>query len=1344
MMEPALAPLAAFLRTLTLRAPQIPWVSNLTGKWITAAQATSPDYWTAHVRNTVRFADGVAELVNAGHRVLLEVGPGQTLTQLARQHPAAGAAAATVVASLGAARGEGSDLAATLRALGELWVSGVTPDWRAGFYREERRRLVALPTYPFERKRYWIEPGTAFAPGANTPVPSAVPAATLATDPGSSASEKSEPVASTVETLKQLFQEMSGLDLARASATASLYSLGFDSLFLTQASLAVSRRFGREVTFRQLREELSSLAKLAAHIDAQGAAAPRPGASPAGAGEQAASAKQIPLTDAQREMWFASQLGSAVSTAYNESSTLLLDGPLEEDALRRALHELVGRHEALRTTFSAAGDVQTIAAAGSVELAVCEVSHLPEAARDAAASTRIDEEIQRPFELAGGALFRATLVRLSPDRHVLALTVHHIICDGWSLGIMVRELGELYSAAVAGRRAQLPDAPRFSDYAAKLATVQSTTAFAAAEAFWKKEFADRVPVLDLPLDRPRPANRTYAGGFLLSTLPPEVTAAVKRLCTERDCTPYTLLLAAFNLLLHRLTGQDDVVVGVPSAAQVMDGLENLVGHFANLLPLRSRIDDQPTFAAYLARTREHMTDALEHWRYPFGSLLQQLNLPRDASRVPLAPVVFNTTRRRGKLSFAGLTAEVASNPKRFVNFDLNFNFALTDDALSLGCYFSTELFDEATIARWLGHFETLLRGIAAAPHTRVSELPLLSVAERHHLLVELNDTRMDYPREATVAELFEAQVRRTPDAIAVVSAHERLTYAELDRRAERLAQRLRAAGVQRDAMVGLYLDRSPELLVGILGVLKAGGGYVPLDPAYPRDRLEFMARDTGMKVLVTQRQLLRQLPTSEARALVIDEDRAGEPARVGERSSQPATADSLAYVIYTSGSTGRPKGVCITQRCVVALVAWAGQLYRPEELAGVFFATSASFDISVFEIFCPLCLGGKVVLADSILDLGSHPARSEITFLSGVPSAVAEVVRTQSVPPSVRTVALAGEPFPQPLVDALCALSHIERVFELYGPTETTVYSTGGQRTPANRASLGRPFPNERVYVLDRNLQPVPIGVAGELYIAGDKLARGYLNRPELTAEKFIAAPFLPGERLYRTGDGARFLADGTLEFVGRLDHQVKIRGFRVELGEIEAALAEHSSVGECVVIARPDTSGTPRLLAYVVGAAGRTVEPRSVRESLQQRLPDYMVPSAIVALEKFPLTTNGKLDRGALPEPEFAVDQGRMAPPRTTTEELLVDIWREVLAVERLGIHDNFFELGGHSLLATQVIARVNDSLGVELSMRQFFAAPTVAGLAPSIEAALIEEIRATVEDDANPAADALVTAKE
>lgn len=1054
--------------------------------------------------------------------------------------------------------------------------------------------------------------------------------------------------------------------------------------------------------------------------------------------------KRVPLSDAQRELWFASQMSDGASLAYNESMTLRLKGPLNVAALRRALRLLVARHEALRTRIAAAGDAQRVSPAGDIELVTEELpASVPIAEREERAAAWIDERVHRQFNLVDGPLARAALLRLDPQTHLLTLIVHHVICDGWSLGVMARELGTLYGAELQGRAAKLAPAPSLTAYLEQQSTERNSPANQAAREFWQKEFADGAPVFELPSDHPRKVERTFRGALITRSMSPDLVEGLKRLCAEKGCTAFTALLATFSVLLHRLAGVEEVVVGVPSAGQVMAGFGAMVGHFANLLPVRSVAPADATFAEYLGRMREKLTNAMEHWRYPFSSLLQHLNLPRDASRVPLAPVVFNTTGKHVALEFGGLKAEAEPARKHFVNFDLNFHFGVQGDRVTLGCYYSTELFEAATVERWLTHFETVLRGAIANPDARLGQLSLLSEAEKRRILHEWNDTALEYRREATVAQLFEEQVQRSPHAVAVVAGRERLTYAELGQRADAVAAALRTHGVGPDVLAGVFVERTSHLPAAMLGVLKAGGAYVPMDLAHPMQRLEFIVRDTQMRAIVTQRSLAALLPKTDVPVIFVDELELG--ATSDRAHDARATSKDLAYVIYTSGSTGQPKGVCLENRGVSALIAWARRQYRAEELDGVLFATNATFDVSVFETLVPLCLGGKIIVAENILMLHALPAVNEVRLISGVPSAVAELVRANHIPASVMTVNVAGEPCPQSLVEALYQLPHIERVVDVYGPTETTVYSTGSVRRAGGRATIGRPLPNERTYILDRAMQPVPVGVRGELYIGGEKLARGYLNRPELTAERFIASPFVQGERLYRTGDGARFMPDGTIEFLGRLDHQVKIRGYRIELGEIENALAKHPAVREAVVVARNDSAGGSRLVGYVVSAPQEPCSAHDLREFLGQRLPEYMVPARFVVLQELPRTSSGKVNRRALPEPTEVEAQAERVAPRNTTEEVLADIWREVLGIGEVSVHDNFFEVGGHSLLAAQVIARVHDLLGVDLTMRDFFSNPTIAAFAAGIEQALIEQIQAEADPRQTHASPApFVSAKE
>ena len=1149
-----------------------------------------------------------------------------------------------------------------------------------------------------------------------------------------SPSTDSRSVADTLVTLRQVFQDVLGAELPADAAGKAFTEFGLESLALMQASIEIKRRLGVDVAFRQMLEEFPTLERLAVHVAARRSDSAAPTTS-------AVEEKRVPLTDAQREIWFSSQRGGAASLAYNESMTLRLRGALDVGALHHAIRALAARHEALRARIAPDGQAQWISAKADVELPVHDFTGVTARVREQRVSAVLTDEIERAFDLTSGPLFRAAVLRLERDQHLLAIAVHHIVCDGWSLGILVRELSELYAAELAGRDARLAAAPSFSDYAERSADGADAAAFQAARSYWLAEFSGTPPLLELPTDRPRPSERTYAGGFKTHTLPTDVTATVKKLCTQHDCTAFTALLAAFNVLLHRLSGQDDVVVGVPSATQVMAGVGNLVGHFANLLPIRSRLKDGQTFVDYLADTRRSMNAALEHWRFPFGNLVQELHIPRENGRIPLAPVVFNTTGRRATFKFADLMADVEPTAKSFVAFDVNFTFALTDSGITLGCYYSAELFESATLSRWMQHFETLLRAVGEHPETPILDLPLLTPPERNQLLVEWNDTRMDYPRAARIQDLFADQVRRAPGNVAIIGGIERITYGELDERANAIAAQVRAAGAGPDKLVGLFLERSPNLVAAMLGILKAGAAYVPLDPAYPSDRLAFIIADTAMSAVVTDSKLAGYLPKGSVKRVLVEEALAQPSAEVPADAG--ATADNLAYVIYTSGSTGKPKGVCLTHRGVVALTAWARQWYQPEELAGVLFSTSVCFDVSVFESLVPLCLGGTIVIAENILHLSALPHADEVTLISSVPSAVAQVLKAGAIPSSVRTVNVAGEPCPQSLVDALYERPHITRVVDVYGPTETTVYSTGSVRVRGGRATIGRPLPNEQAYILDRRLQPVPVGVRGELYLGGDKLARGYLNRPELTRERFIVSPFDAGARLYRTGDAARYRSDGQIEYLGRLDDQVKVRGFRVELGEIEATMAECPGVAASAVAVKPGR-GAAQLVGYVVAAPGQTISAHDVREHLRRRLADYMLPAAIVLLPGLPRTTSGKLDRRALPEPHFEADQAAMVAPRTTTEHLLAEIWRSVLGVKTIGVHDNFFELGGHSLLLAQVIARLHESLGVDLAMRDFFAAPTIAGIAPQLEKALLEQIETGGSSGVGDADEELALAKE
>ena len=1048
-----------------------------------------------------------------------------------------------------------------------------------------------------------------------------------------------------------------------------------------------------------------------------------------------------PLSFAQQRLWLLDQLVPG-NPFYNIPSALRLCGPLDVPALERSLSEIARRHQTLRTTFrpSEGRPVQVVAPAALLTLPVVDLGGLPEVEREAAALRLAREEARRSFDLARGPLLRTTLLRLGAAEHVLLLTTHHIVSDGWSRGVLNRELAAVYGAYAAGRPSPLPEPPiQYADFALWQRQRLRGELLETLLAYWRRQLAG-LPPLELPTDRPRPSAQTFRGARHAFVVPDRHVSALTTLGQREGATLFMTLLAAFTALLHRYTGREDIAVGSPIAGRTRPELEGLIGFFANTLALRTDLSGDPTFRELLRRVREVCLGAYAHQELPFERLVEELGPERDLSRNPLVQVLFalqNAPRHPPQLP--GLAVTPLEVDAGTAKADLELHLREGAGGLEGTLVYSTDLFDAATAVRLTGHFRTLLEGVAADPERRLSDLPLLTEPERHRLLVEWNATAREYPREACIHQLFEAQVERTPDAVAVISEDRRLTYRELNARANRLAHHLRGLGVGPEVPVGICLERSTDLVVGLLAILKAGGAYLPLDPAYPAERLAVMLADAEAPVVVTQRRLCDRLPDGGARAVCLDADRARIDAEAGHDPARSARPDNLAYVLYTSGSTGRPKGVALEHRGTVAFLEWAGAIFSPADLAGTLASTSICFDLSVFELFLPLSRGGAVILAENALQLPCLPCAGRVTLINTVPSAMAELMQVDGVPRSVRTVNLAGEPLPNPLAQQLYRRETVRRVFNLYGPTEATTYATAAPvtRGALEAPSVGRPIANARVYVLDRHLRPVPVGVPGELHIGGAGLARGYLGRPELTAERFIPDPFgdEPGGRLYKTGDLARYRSDGVIDFLGRLDDQVKIRGFRVEPGEVEATLGQHPAVRQAVVLAREDRPGDKRLTAYVVPRRGRGPAASDLRRFLGERLPGQMVPSAFVVLAALPLTANGKVDRRALPAPEPVRPEleSAYAGPRTAVEEVLAGIWAEVLGLERIGIHDDFFDLGGHSLLAARLIARVGDAFHMDLPLRSLFEARTIARVAELVEATILETVAGLSEEAAS-----------
>ncbi|HEV2734757.1 MAG TPA: amino acid adenylation domain-containing protein, partial [Longimicrobiaceae bacterium] len=1034
-----------------------------------------------------------------------------------------------------------------------------------------------------------------------------------------------------------------------------------------------------------------------------------------------------PLSFAQERLWFMDRLepGSAV---YNISLARRLGGALDEAALERALGEIVRRHEALRTVFREVdgSPVQVIAPFGGFTLRLGDLSGLADADREVEVRRRATEEAVLPFDLTAGPLFRARVLRLDGESHVLLLSMHHIVSDGWSMGVFFRELSALYEAYREGRESPLPEpGVQYADYAAWQREHLRGEMLERQISYWKERLADAPALLELPTDCPRPAVQTCRGGHERIELPGELLERLRTLGRSEGATLYMVVLSAFQVLLSKYSGSEDIVVGSPIAGRTRKEVAGLIGFFVNTLVLRTDLSGDPSFREVLRRVREVTLGAYEHQELPFEKLVAELQPERSLSHSPLFQVSFalDDVEEPGhgvaELGTEGVDADVS-----FAKFDLTLAVVARGRDLRGWLSYSTDLFERGTVVRMLGHLGRVLEQVAANADVRLSRLGLLGEAERALVLEEWNRTERPYPRGVCIHELFEAQVRERPDAPALAWGEESLSYAELDARTNRLAHHLVRLGVGPEARVGVLLERSAELVVSILAILKAGGCYVPLDPGLPAERLRLMQDDSRIRVLISRGGLAGVVEAGGRD--VVHLDRAAD-ALASEPIHAPlsgAGAENLAYIVYTSGSTGKPKGVMVAHRHVVQLVRETDYVQlRPGDRVAQ--ASNAAFDALTFEVWGALLNGATLVgipqdvlLSPPALHRALREQRITTIFLTTALVNQLSHERPDVFAP-VREVLFGGQAVDADSVRRLLRAGRPQRLLHMYGPTETTTFClyepVEHVAEDALTVPLGHATGNQRIYVLDGALHPVPLGVPGEAYVGGAGVSRGYLERPGLTAERFVPDPFSaePGARMYRTGDRLRWRGERKLEFVGRLDAQVKIRGFRIEPEEIEAVLSVHEAVREARVVAQVDEAGETRLVAYVVG----DVDAEGLRGHLRGSLPDYMVPAAFVVLESIPLTPNGKLDRKALPAPDFAPAEERYVAPRTPTEEVLAGIWGEVLGIERVGTGDNFFALGGHSLLATRVVARVGPVLGVEIPLRALFEAQTVAELAAQID---------------------------
>jgi amino acid adenylation domain-containing protein len=1118
------------------------------------------------------------------------------------------------------------------------------------------------------------------------------------------------------------------LKLDKVGLYDDFFELGGHSLLATQLATRIASAFQVNLPLRAI-FDAPQLAELVERVQS---------ASNAKACEAAATepAEAFPLSFAQQRLWFLDQF-EGNSPAYNIPVALRLRGKLRHAALERALHDVLHRHDALRACFENVDGVpvQRIRPQLDWSLAQHDLRNLPPDEAQARARALALEEARTPFKLQTGPLIRGRLLQLGQEEQVLLLTMHHIVSDGWSMGVLLREVAALYAAHALGMPPKLPELPlRYVDFASRQRERVSGELLAQQLGYWKQRLDGSPALLTLPTDRPRPPVQSQRGATLQYAIPAELAARLQALSRQHHCSLFMTLCAAFNVLLARYAGQDDICIGTPIANRHQEETEGLIGLFVNTLVLRTQVDMGASFIELLKQVRTHTLDAYAHQDAPFEQLIEVMQSERHPSYSPLFQVMLVLQNApMGALSLAGLELELLPHESSTAKFDLTLTLNESAAGLQGDIEYSTDLFDASTVERMAQHFTALLQAVVADPQSAVGELPILGAAERQQLLAGFNDTARRYPQLrpgfCTLQQLFEAQALASAEHTAVIYEGQAWTYAQLNARANQLARHLRGLGVGPDSLVGLCAERSLEMIVGLYGILKAGGAYVPLEPSYPPERLATIADDAKLAVVLTQQHVRERLAKlTGVPIFVLDEEAAvlaQYPADNLEHMVQP---QHLAYVIYTSGSTGKPKGVGIDHQGIVNRLQWMQEAYRLDKTDRVLQKTPYSFDVSVWEFFWPLLEGATLVVARP----GGH---QDVAYLADLIDAQG-ITTVHFVPPmlevflneagecgrSLRQVMCSGQALPPELQQRFFAKWQHVALHNLYGPTEASVDVTAWECRPDSTLSsvpIGKPIANIQIHLLDDALNPVPVGVTGHLYIAGIGLARGYVNRPELTAQAFVPNPFsaAPGARMYKSGDLARYLPDGTIEYLGRSDHQVKLRGLRIELGEIEASLAALEAVRDVLVLACTDERKLTRLVAYLVPHAGQVLpDAGSLRATLKQTLPDYMVPEHFVTLDAMPLTANGKIDRKALPVPDMAPSDSAYVAPRTYAERMVAEIWADVLGVERVGLSDDFFALGGQSLLATQMVSRIKRVLGIDLPLRALFEAPTIASLMPRL----------------------------
>ncbi|RDV11082.1 amino acid adenylation domain-containing protein, partial [Pontibacter diazotrophicus] len=1127
------------------------------------------------------------------------------------------------------------------------------------------------------------------------------------------------PRTETEEKLAKIWQEL--LQVEKVGVEDNFFELGGHSLLATRLVSSVRKVFQTELQIKDIfaYPTIAGIAELLAS-NKLARVLPAITAFPHDTNDK------LPLSFSQERLWFIDQLQG--SSHYHLPAVFRLTGELDVAGLEDAFRQIVKRHEALRTVFlQEEGQAYQQVLDADWQLSHMNGHSFVDATGLYAA---IQSAVEQPFDLSKDFMLRAVLVELSEQEHLLVVVLHHIASDGWSVSVLVQELTELYAARQQKREAVLPQLPiQYADYAVWQRDYLQGEVLEEQTSYWKNKLAG-VEALQLPTDYVRPSVQSTRGARLDLNLDKDLSQKLEQFSNRKEVTLFMSLLSAFKVLLYRYSGQEDICVGSPIAGRVQPEVEPLIGFFVNTLALRSNLGNNPNFNDLITQVKDTTMEAYAHQDLPFEKVVEAAGVARDMSRSPLFQVMFilQNTPEVPEIRLGDLT--LTSQPFEGVSakFDMTLSVTSHADGLQLNVEYCADLFSEATVSRMMGHYERLLSLLVAEPTTGIDELPLLGEQECKLLLEEFNATATTYPNDKTLVELFEEQVDKSPDAVAAVFEEEELTYAELNKRANQLAHYLQKKGVKADTLVPVCVDRSAEMLVGLLGVMKVGGAYVPLDPSYPQDRIQYMLEDTKATLVLGNSAYSELLEEEEGRYIVLlDRDWekiAEEPLNNPHRSLEPS---SLVYVIYTSGSTGRPKGVLIQHQSLVNFLYSMIQHLEVKPKASLLAVTTYSFDISYLELYMPMLVGGKVIVAtrevatDGYL-LQEKLAQHQPEYMQATPATWQMLLDSGWQNSEHSTVLIGGEAVRKSLKDSLIKIS--KKVWNLYGPTETTIWSACKELKAGEKITIGKPIANTQIYILDKAGAPAPVGVAGELCIGGDGLARGYLNRADLTAERFIPDPFSqdPTARIYRTGDLARWLANGEVEYLSRLDDQVKIRGYRIELGEIESVLQQCDGVSKGVVVAKEDTNGSKRLVGYVVPQESYKKE--AVLTQLKSRLPDYMVPSLFVTLTELPLTPNGKVNRKALPEPDIAeLLTHQYVAPRNETEEKLTRLWQDLLGLERVGVKDNFFELGGDSLLVVRVVSLIREEFSLNIPVNTLFKFTCIAELAEYIEAVSIDQ---------------------